>query len=194
MQHIHRIQGQDFITVEIRTFKRKGANSMGKKAKIVVLGILLVTIVLLIVLVGKPTNHGEKPSDNEIPKVLISNGKIVDGKDNWINFNALAESKKTARISMEYVGLGNEKGNNKRESFVIEYNGDTFSCEGEEYRYLLQRTGRMPHGEADTTYTFLANEHYSFDQISDSILSDNSEKQIEYKMIFCIPKSDLVAS
>ena len=54
------------------------------------------------------------------------------------------------------------------------------------YRYLLKLSGRNPNAEKSTTMWILANEKYTFDQISKSWYSNDSGDRISYELIYSV--------
>lgn len=69
----------------------------------------------------------------------------------------------------------------------VEFDGERYRCSNDKktYKYLLELRGHLKNAACDTAYVILADEKYTFDDISKSLYSSDSNDQIPYNLVSC---------
>ncbi len=134
----------------------------------------------------------------DAPTVVVDNDGIKSGKENFDAFMKDCNNKKVGslRIKYEYdFDLLYEDAEDVDASMketipdaYVEFDGEayTYLHDGskEEYKYLLQLTGRGKNTARTITNVILADEKYTYEQVWKSKYSSNSNDHIPYESLF----------
>lgn len=149
------------------------------------------------------TNVVKADSDNSANEAIVKPGSlssIVIGKDGiknnkekWESFVQESKSKRVTSILLKYQSdmhfLDDSLDKMELKDVVLKYDGENYCYwdgkTSKKYKYLLELSGRTPKASCDTTYVILSDEKYTFDDVSKSIYSSNSNDHIPYQLLFC---------
>ena len=128
-----------------------------------------------------------------VREVLIGDNGVQE-RENWDRFVKDSSGKKetSIRLRYQYSGTAADKLSFMPESTeaYLSYDGENYwyndGGKNTAYRYLLKLSGRNPNAEKSTTMWILANEKYTFDQISKSWYSNDSRDHISYELIYSV--------
>lgn len=174
-----------------------------KRSRAVLTAALLVAGAAGVLLTGCKTTERKEDSavessvrenaEPEVREVLIGDNGVQE-RENWDRFVKDSGGKKEARIRLryQYSDTAADKLSFMPESTeaYLSYDGENYwyndGGKNTAYRYLLKLSGRNPNAEKSTTMWILANEKYTFDQISKSWYSNDSGDHISYELIYSV--------
>jgi hypothetical protein len=127
----------------------------------------------------------------EIYNLKTISGNCTDSKDIIDSFLETTQKGEIATLKIEEVISDDDsqaqKTNSNSYNKEIVFDGKNYLLKNEnissEYLYFYKVTGSLPNAETRETQYILANEKYSYEEISQSILSSSSNDQLEYVLV-----------
>lgn len=144
---------------------------------------------LVLFFITKARTDASRPDENSPMEMTVSDLSIVSGQDQWNRFKELCNKNIEASIIINESFSSEEYGGDF--SVKIEYDGNNYSVLNDEsdeqsYKYLQELTGTPSGTTGQVTHVILTNQKIVFDDIENSIFSNDSNDKINYYQIMIL--------
>lgn len=142
--------------------------------------IALSTILAVLLCIGVVSGVMFAKSKNDI--VQVEEGNIVKGKKIWTAFYDTTKAGDQASIKMI------KKSDGKVYNCTLTYDGNYYRYQDEnadyKYKYLLDLWGKLPGADYMTHWVVMADKEYTFDELGNSIISNNLNDSIDFEFVY----------
>lgn len=142
----------------------------------------IVLLIMLVVFLCTGAVSGVIFAKSRDNTVQVEEGNIVKGRKIWTDFYDTTKAGNQDSIKMI------KKSNGKTYNCTLTYDGNYYRYQDEEkdykYKCLLDLMGKLPGAEYMTHWVVLADKEYTFDELGNSVISNNSNDNIDFEFVY----------